>query len=374
MSLQASSGGYPPAKIAVFRALQLGDLLCAVPAFRALKGLFPEAQITLVGLPWAQLFVERFPQYLDDLLEFPGYPGLPEATCEPAASLKFLAEAQSRRFDLVIQMHGSGAVSNPLTVLMGGRINSGFYAPGSYCPDHLFFFPYPENEPEIWRNLRLMEFLGAPCTGDRLEFPIWSEDVREFRELAETHGLQPGGFVCIHPGSRHPKRRWSTENFAQVADRLAADGLKIVLTGSMEERVLVRAVQSRMRNSAVDLTGKTSLGAMAALLDACALLVSNDTGVSHLAVALEVPSVVVFSGSDPARWAPLNQKLHRSLGNPLDKDLQPVAPASVLKEAKRVLRNRESGRASAEGRGGLVPYSGRKSTGFWWPLPGGRSS
>jgi ADP-heptose:LPS heptosyltransferase len=366
MSSDLTSGGYPPSKIAVFRALQLGDLICSIPAFRALKSLFPESQVTLVGLPWARGFVERFPEYLDDLLEFPGYPGLPEAACEPAASVKFLAEAQGRRFDLVIQMHGSGAVSNPLAVLMGGRLNAGYYLPGNFCPDPLLFLPYPGDLPEVVRHLRLMEFLGAPSKGEQLEFPIWPEDLREFEELAAKNGLEPGGYVCVHPGARHPKRRWS-------ADELASAGLKIALTGSMEERVLVRAVQSRMRSGTADLTGKTSLGAMAALLAKSALLISNDTGVSHLAAALRVPSVVIFSGSDPARWAPLDRRLHRALGNPLDSETRPVTPQAVLKEARRVLGRGVPVRTEGH-RAGVVPYSGKKPAGLWWPQPGGRSS
>ena len=67
-----------PKRIAIFRALQLGDLLCAIPAVRALKKNYPNAEITLLGLPWASTFVKRFSNYFSDFIPFPGYPGLIE--------------------------------------------------------------------------------------------------------------------------------------------------------------------------------------------------------------------------------------------------------------------------------------------------------
>ncbi|KAF3885349.1 MULTISPECIES: glycosyltransferase family 9 protein [Nostocales] len=304
----------PIAQIAIVRSLPgLGDLLCAVPAMRAIRFAFPQAKITLIGLVWAQNFVKRFSHYLDDFLEFPGYPGIPEVVPPVHKIPQFFANVQQQDFDLALQMHGSGIVSNSFTVLLGARMNAGFYQPGQYCPDPNYFLPYPTDQPEVWRHLCLMEYLGIPLQGDNLEFPLQQEDFSALQQIEATQALKKGDYVCIHPGASVPERRWSKELFAAIGDAIAARGFQVVLTGTPPETSLTQSIAGMMQTKPIDLAGHTSLGAMAALLSQAALLVCNDTGVSHLAAALQVKSVVIFSNSDPNRWAPLNRDRHRIL-------------------------------------------------------------
>jgi len=307
----------PLERIVVLRALQLGDLLCSVPALRALRAAQPRARITLIGLPWSREFVARFPDYLDELIELPGFPGLPEREPRVTAIPSFLAEVQQRRFDLAIQMQGNGSLTNPLLALFGARRMAGFVVPGQYCPDAATFVPYLDGEHEVRRHLRLMAALGAPSQDATLEFPLTAEDFETLARLDGMSELRPGGYVCVHPGARWPSRRWPVERFATVADALAARGWRIVLTGSGHERRLTAALAERLRDRPVDLCGRTSLGAFAALLAGAGLLICNDTGVSHVAAALQVPSVVVFSGSSPMQWAPLDRTRHRVVSHPL---------------------------------------------------------
>lgn len=305
-------GDKPPRKIALFRALQLGDMLCTVPAMRALRAAAPLAQITLVGLPWATSFVKRYSRYLDNLLVFPGFPGFPEQPLHLTAVPHFLAEAQRQRYDLVLQMHGSGRLSNPIAMLFGAERTAGFYQPGDYCPNPQTFMPWDERAHEVLRGLQLMEFLGIEPQGEQLEFPLCEAD---YRALQRSYlGLPaPGTYVCVHPGARLPSRRWQPRRFAEVADRLADNGMKIVLTGAPDEAALVGAVEREMRVPALNLCGKTELGALAALIAQARLVVCNDTGISHVAAAVATPSVIVSCGSDPQRWAPLDHARHRMI-------------------------------------------------------------
>lgn len=305
-------------RLLVVRSLPgLGDLLCSVPALRALRAALPAAEITLLGLPGTEWFRERFGHLIDRWLAFPGYPGIPEGWQGAAPIPSFLAQIQAQPFDLALQIHGNGSVINPFLILLGARLNAGFFVPGQFCPDPQRFLPYPEAEPEIWRPLRLLEHLGLPLQGEALEFPVWGSDRRAYQQLAAVHNLGPGSYICIHPGASARDRRWSVKGFARVADQLAQWGYRIVLTGTSSEQAVVQAVVDAMSSPALNLAGATDLGMLAVLLQGAELLICNDTGVSHLAAALRVPSVVVFSNSEVDRWAPLDRHRHRvSDGHP----------------------------------------------------------
>jgi ADP-heptose:LPS heptosyltransferase len=327
------AGENSPRRIVIFRALQLGDMLCAVPALRALRAAWPGAEIVLMGLPWAATFVGRYPRYLDGFREFPGFPGLPERVPELDRIPAFLEEIRRERFDLALQMHGNGRLTNPLVALFGARQTAGFYQPGECCPDPHRFLPYPDRGAEVRRLLALVEFLGCPAQGVELEFPVCERDRRALREVAGARDLRRGEYACVHPGASVPERRWPPERFAAVADALAARGLRIVLTGTEAEAALARTVGRAMRAPSVELAGKTDLGMAAALIDDARLLVCNDTGVSHLAAALRVPSVVISTGDNPARWAPDDRRTHRVLCRDAGVD-----PAEVIAQAEDLLR------------------------------------
>ena len=300
-------------KIAVFRALKLGDMLCAVPALRALRAGFPTAEIVLIGLPWAREFARRFDRYVDSFREFPGFPGLPEQGSDPDEVEAFFRAMEREAFDLALQCHGSGSVSNRVTGRLGARLVAAFVEPGSRAPGPGLFAPYPGEGLEVRRLLRLASLLGVPPRGEHLEFPIFDDERAEAEHILRTRGLAGRRFVCVHAGASVPERRWPFERFAAVADALADRGYAVALTGAAQEAPLTAAVSRAMRSEAVDLAGATPLGALAAVVQRARLLVCNDTGVSHVADGLRLPSVVVSTGDNPARWAPVDGRLHRVL-------------------------------------------------------------
>jgi len=307
----------PIERIVVFRALMLGDLLCAVPALRALRRGFPGASITLIGLPWAVPLAERL-TCVDRFIEFPGHPGLPEKPCDVRALPVFLAKVQAQRFDLALQLHGSGPIVNPLVATFGARHSAGFFNAEAWRPDEdaAFYAPWPQRGHEIERMLALTDWLGLARDGTQLEFPIQSADREALRAIWPGAG-RPGSYTCVHAGAQLPSRRWPLERFAEVANRLAADGEQIVLTGTAQEAEQVAALSAAIQFPTVNLAGRTNLWTLGALIEGAARVVCNDTGVSHVAAALGTPSVVISSGSDVARWAPLDRERHHVLWQPM---------------------------------------------------------
>ncbi|MEZ5410141.1 MAG: glycosyltransferase family 9 protein [Acidimicrobiales bacterium] len=318
-------------RVLVIRALPgLGDMLCAAPALRALRTACPQADLALLGLPGASEVLARSGHHVDRVLPFQGWPGIPEgparcpgegadaadgwAPVDLGVAYAGLVALQRERFDLVLQLHGDGSVTNQLALAVGGRHTAGFHASSAPAPGTGTFHPYPDDLHEIHRQTRLLELLGMPLDGDHLEMSVSDDDRRRARDVVGSAWSAP--YVCLHPGASCPNRRWPPERFAAVGDALARQGIAVVLTGSPGEATLTAAVAAAMAEPSIDVAGRLTLGPLAALLQQARLAVTNDTGTSHLSVAVRVPSVVVFGGpdpSDPRRWAPLDTDRHRAV-------------------------------------------------------------
>jgi len=135
----------------------LGDVLCAVPAWRALRAALPNAQITLVGLLGTEHIVQRFARCNNQLVvALPGFPGLPEQTPPIRTLPTFFCRHAPAPFDGIPCLAGGG-VTNAHGV--AGRISAGCYLPPAACPDG--FVPIG-TRAQVWRNLRLLR-IGSVC-------------------------------------------------------------------------------------------------------------------------------------------------------------------------------------------------------------------
>lgn len=296
-------------KIAIFRALQLGDILCAIPAIRTLKQAFPLANFFYIGLPTMRPLLDRY-DFIDCYLDFPGLEGLPEQSYEAKRTEQFVSDMQRLNFDMLVQMQGDGTIVNTFLSRWKAKRLVGFCRED--CITNENWMQYPNGIHEIDRHLQLLEHIGIQISPDdrKIDYPLFPLDWENFAALKETFRLRK--YAIIHVGSRSQERQWPLENFAVLAHHLIEQGLQIVLTGTASESSLVSKMKRLLATDGaiINLAGRTSLGLLGCVVQQAEVLVSNCTGISHIAAALETPSLVLSLDGEPGRWGPLNHDLH----------------------------------------------------------------
>jgi ADP-heptose:LPS heptosyltransferase len=287
----------PPRKIAVLRASRLGDFLCAAPALRALRAAVPQAEITMITLPLLRDLTARSP-FIDRFVAFPGYPGIAQQFFTAHHALEFFQRMQNERFDLAIQLQGSGVYANPFTSNTAGFIRAEDDPTGLDAA-----LVWPDHGHEIRRLLALMQFIGVEPRGEELAFPLLDDDRRIATELLA--GL-PRPLIGIHAGSHDPLRRWPLDRFASVArTTLRRYGGTMVLLGGLHDSDTALELAAAIGPGAYNLTGRTSLGVLGAVIADFAALITNDSGPAHVGFALRTPTVTIYRCGGTERYGPL---------------------------------------------------------------------
>jgi len=304
-----------PQRILVVKLADMGDLLTAVPALRALRESFPQARIEALVTPHSAPILEGS-SLVDEVLTFEKhrYDRL-ISTAKPSAlweMIRLWRNLRSRAYDWLFILHH-------LTTLWGTLKYAGLALStrakerigldngrGWFLTQRVKDLGFGgRHEVEYW--LEVVGVVGAKT--ENLTLPVSEGAVEEAQALLEGSGLWRDSLplVAIHPGSGEysPARRWPPDRFAQVADGLMERyGTQVVLLGGPDEAELTQSVSSLMRHEAIDLGGKTSIPLLAALLRLCRLFVGNDSGVMHLASAVGTPVVAIFGPSNPLAWGP----------------------------------------------------------------------
>ena len=272
--------------VLVLRALGLGDLLTGLPALRALRAYFPRHELVLAAPERLKEAVGQL-DCVDRLL-----PAEADNRGVPR-SLAWHATPP----EVAVNLHGSGPQSLELLRTVGAGTLMSFGAGPSWDPD--------EHERVRW--CRLLRWYGIPAD---------PEDFLLYPGRERPAGPRP---VVLHPGADAAARRWPAERYVQVAVRLQDAGSDVIITAGRGEGALARqiAADAGLGPDAV-FGGDCDLPftALAELVGGAGALVSGDTGVAHLAVALTTPSVTLFGPVSPALWGPPRDRRHIALWHP----------------------------------------------------------
>ena len=297
-------------EIAVLRGGGLGDLMFAMPAIDALAAAYPDARVTLLGTPAAaELLVGRTGS-VHAFEELPVSPGVRDSGVD-APSLEDFDHRLRGRFDLAVQLHGGGRNSNPFLLRLGARHTVGTATEDAEVLERWVRYVYYQHE--VLRGLEVVALAGAePVTLDpRLTV---SEDERQAvrSRLGVARRL-----VAMHPGATDPRRRWSPDRFAAVAAARIDVGDDVVLVGDHSDRAaadaIVAAVGTDRASRLHDLVGTLPLRELPGVLAAADVMVGDDSGPRHLAVAVGTRTVGVFWFGNVINAGPLDRGRHRVL-------------------------------------------------------------
>lgn len=316
----------PPTVLAL-RALGLGDVLTAVPAFRGLAQACPDRRRLFAG-----------PAALAPLATLAGF--------DAHVDVRSLDDtAPVAPPDVAVNLHGRGPRSHRL--LLGTRPRALLAFAHPEVPESRGGPTWDDEEHEVERWCRLVRSAGIACDPTRLDI-----------EPPPGHVPAVAGATLIHPGAASAARRWPVERWARVAHRELAEGRRVVVTGSAAERDLAHDLARRAGIPDRDvLAGRTDVLALARVVAAVEVVLCGDTGVAHLATALGTPSVILFGPTSPTRWGPPGDRpQHRVLWAGLTGDPHADLPSEgllmigvddVVREVDR-LRSPGEGRARAE--------------------------
>lgn len=288
-------------KILIRSVNWIGDAILTTPAISALRKNFPMAEISILAKPYVSEIFKENPD-IDDIILYKKS-GLIER-------LRFIKKLREKRFDLAVLFQNAFEAAL-MTFLSRIPIRLGYATDGrgfllspsipvrieTLKKHHLEYYVDLLREAGISAEkgplvLRLKE-TERRWASEFLKEKIWKEDAR---------------LVGINPGAAYGSaKRWYSERFASIADRLIKEGIMVIIFGGPGENHIVEDIKSRMTSTPIITSGNTSIRQLASLIERCSLFLSNDTGPMHMATALKVPVVGLFGSTDPNATGPVGE-------------------------------------------------------------------
>lgn len=294
-------------RVLIVKMSAMGDILHALPVAAALGETFPHLELTwVVEEPFAPLLTGN--PYLSRLLTLPKPRGGQSRSAALGVYLHRLRDIRAHRFDLAIDLQGL-TKSAVVARASGARTRLAYH----FLREAARFLvhpvpPQPESVHVVDHYLDVVRSLGADLNPVRFPFHIPDEARDSVDAMLAAEGIgQNAPFIAVNPAAGHPLKQWGAENYAALMDAVQNKmGLPVVLL--TRERAVSEAVTAATRRPCVDLTCRTDLKQLAAVLRRCTAHVCGDTGSGHLAAALGRPVVSLMGPTDPERVCPYGQR------------------------------------------------------------------
>jgi heptosyltransferase-1 len=292
----------PPRRILIIKPSAIGDVVHALPVLPRLKALWPEAKLTWLITPACAALVQNHP-LVDEVILFQRK-RWGRGWYNPAALwnlAEFIVDMRRRHFDLVIDLQGLFR-SGLITLITGAPRRVGFsnareLAPAFY--NELVDCSW-EHDHAVTRYLKIASTLGCPDGPVEFQFGVDDEDRKYIDQLIPPETK----YAVLMPGTNWETKRWPVDRFKKIVGLLKERfGLESVTAGAKIDRKLAEVIGAKF-----DVTGKTSLRQIVALLERAKLVIGNDTGPLHMAAAMGVPLVALYGPTDPVRTGPYGRE------------------------------------------------------------------
>ena len=289
--------------ILVVRLSAIGDIVFASPLVAALRRAWPEARIVWLVQPECRALLDRHPD-LDEVIvcNLGQWRRLwrERRIRELLAEIRALrAQLRARHFDLALDLQGL-LKSGVLTWLSGARERIGLGSREGSQWLMTRVLPRGGEVKRIGSEYRyLAEQIGLPL-GDFAMAVCYGEAESAFTSTVMAREGLTKGYAVLCPFTTRPQKHWFEDRWAGLAARIRTDlGLIPMLLGGPADREAAARIAAAGDGRLVNLAGQTSLTEAAALIDRAALLVAVDTGLGHMGIALNTPSLLLFGSTCP---------------------------------------------------------------------------
>lgn len=311
-------------KILAVRNDRFGEFLLNIPALKALKQSYPEAALTLIVNP----YVQELALCLDFIDEVLTWENKKHRIFEVAS---FSNKLRRKGFDICLILNPSKEF-NLISFLAGIPIRVGYARKwGFLLNKKIKDDKYLGLKHEVEYNLELAKLAGAKIQDKKIYLNIDTSIADNFINFCSNKTL-----VAIHPWASDAIKQWPIDKFRGLVARLTEElNIMVILVGGPDEAVISQGEFAGFQDDkVVDLTGKTSLKELAAVLKKCNLLVSADSGPMHLAAAVGTKVIAIFRndiiGKTSKRWGPWGQN-HTIIESP---NLDNISVGEVFNEVK----------------------------------------
>ena len=282
----------------------IGDAVMTTPAVQAIRKGFPNAHISLLAKPWVAPVFEKS-DHIDRLLIYDGerrHKGF-------FGKFRLARDLEQYDFDAAILLQNafeaaliSFLAEIPIRIGYSRDARRLLLTHAVPCTKEI----KTKHQTEYYLNI--LRRIGIESDNRSLYLNLNQNDrLRAKKILSEQHLSLDDKIIGINPGATYgPAKQWPPDRFARLADRIHAfTGVRIIIFGGPGDQKLGQEISEKMRHRPLDLSGKTSLGEAMALIEKCDLFITNDSGLMHVAAALDVPLVAVFGSTNPVATGPL---------------------------------------------------------------------